>query len=214
MVENIVQGEWHKFNPEDTDYGVIYTTLKNGQSGFAFSKTENDEYYIIKDGTLSCGPFANVQRMADGFIKADTGDSSTWIDVIGRFSPGVTKSGVALFSYLNGYLKLADLPSCYFADDLFYATVVREEKEIAINNIKLLYSDDEKISNFDVKRARNVASIIEAKRKGYDQLAEMLVSDDAFFAAEREHEKKQVMIERQNQDESIESAFDKMLEKI
>lgn len=219
---NKAQGVWTLLKNANIEYGEIISDFKTNSiqvcPSFFLSQTKLQDLYILKysdnDNEIS-GPYSNVISRAEGFIIADTAEHERYyIDVLGRFSAEATKSGAQIFSYLNNYLKLENIDSKFFSDDLFYQTVLREEKERALYEIKSSYADKEKLSSFDVERYRNRVAILEAKRENKQEKVDALKQYEADLIEKRKEEKEEVSLTRVIQNEDIEYAFDSAMEHI
>lgn len=101
----------------------------------------------------------------------------------------------------------------FFADDEFYRAVVCEEKEKALANIREMYADKEQISQFDVRKVRNTARMIEAKRRGSEVEIEALLDIEKELDDKRARELKDEKAYRARQNDDIVETFDAVLER-
>ena len=210
----MIKKSWQILKDSKIDYGAIHSMVNYGHSHFAFATTQDNKHYVIKDEGFILGPFNAVRPIADGFIQMDMQQDRLYVDVLGRISEEITKSGEKMFSYLNGYTALVDLDAEFFLDDLFYKTVLKEEKQLAYNYIKEAYADEARLSLFDVEIIRNTAAIIEAKRENAEHKLFELMQMSAALKRDREIERQDEILVRKMQENEINDVFDTAIDAV
>ncbi len=209
MQESKVNTIW-KEKKKDKDYGAIQSTANWGHSHFYFTTNQVGEHYVLQDNKMVAGPFESTMCVANGFIQVFDEKGKEYIDILGRISPEITKSGVQMFSYLNGYISLIDLEAEHFTDDIFYKAVIKEEHDRLVTELKERYADTEKLSEFDVDKIHNTARMIEAKREGCEQRVKMLKAAEIELKRAHEAELKENQVIREHQNDRIETYFEEL----
>lgn len=125
------------------------------------------QVYVVYQDREIAGPFDYVSLFRDGFIELRSFNEQVveYVDMLGRITPEITKSGMDIYKYSRGLISIADLDTQYFADDIFYNGVVDLARQKFANQLQERYGLKDEISPYEFARASIEVQIIEEKRE-------------------------------------------------